>query len=217
MTRPSKLSKQLSKKQDGLGNNKARQGLADQLQEVINKHNQLAQIMRNSFDEMTERLNDASIVQQAIAQVVGIEKVNENAKGIRIKLLEDEATQQGKNVAKGVEDGTLLNAETVTEGSLVVTSVKKADGSPMYPSKSYLPFGYYKPEVQAVIRDKKVGDIVTLPMDGSIMEVLEIYVEKKGPMDVTGCSEDAPSGTPMTKEELDASLAVPAPQGEPVV
>lgn len=177
MTRSSKLNKRLSKNRDGLSNNKARATLADDLRKTIDAHNQLAKIAQSSLEEVTERLNDCSIVQQALAQIVGVEKVSEASKAIRIQILEAEVTKQGGTLDKAIAEGTLAKAETVTERTLVVTSVKKADGSPLYPSKSYLPFQYYKPEVQAVLLGTKAGDVVTLPLDGAIMEVIGVYVE----------------------------------------
>jgi len=181
MTRPSKLSKQLAKSNDGVGNNKARTGLAAEIQRVIDAHNQLAQIVQKSFDEVNNRANDTSIILQSIAQIVGLEKVNEGSKAIRIKLLEDEAAQQGKNVAKGVEDGKLVKVDKVDGNCLIVTAIKKVDGSPMYPSKNYLPYGYYKPEIQVILKDKGVGSVLEMPAEsgGGTIEVLEIYVEAK--------------------------------------
>jgi hypothetical protein len=182
MTRPSKkLSKSLNKGTDGLGNNKLREGAVAAIKQLTEHHNNLAKATQEGLNSLeaaiTERLNDNSIVLQAISQIVGFEKVNEAAKAIRIKLLEDEAAEQGKNVTKALEEGKLKVVETADETCLVVTTVKKADGSLMYPSKSYLPFGFYKPEVQAVLRGKKVGEVTQLPTDGGTIEILEIYVE----------------------------------------
>ena len=103
MTRPSKkLSKSLNKGTDGLGNNKLREGAVAAIKQLTEHHNNLAKATQEGLNSLeaaiTERLNDNSIVLQAISQIVGLEKVNEAAKTIRIKLLEDEAAEQGKNV-----------------------------------------------------------------------------------------------------------------------
>jgi hypothetical protein len=179
MTRQSKISNKFSKKTDGLSNNKIRQTLKEDLHKAIEAHNALARITQNNVEEISDRLADISIIQQALAQLVGIEKVNEAAKAIRIKLLEEEVARQSESVAKGVEEKKLLKTDTITEDSLVVTSVTKTNGEPMHPSKNYLPFGYYKPEVKALLKDKKVGDKIELPTGGSTIEVLEVYIEVK--------------------------------------
>ena len=176
-----KLGKQLNKANDGLGNNKKREGIKDDIQKVIEAHNSLAKITQTNIDQIQTRIDDVSVVLQAIAQILGVEKVAEGSKQIRIKLLEDESAEQGENVAKALEEGKLSKAELVDEKCMVITSVKKSDGSPMYPSKSYLPFSFYKPEVQAVLKGKKVGDVMELPTDGGTIEILEIYVEVDPP------------------------------------
>ena len=179
MTRPagSKMSKQFSKGQDGMSNSKKRQQAIGAIKQVVEHHNMLAKIVDDGFKDIASRIEDISVVLQAISQVVGLDKVNEKAKEIRIQLLENESAEQGKNVEKAVAEGRLVVTETATENTLVVTTVKKADGSPMYPSKSYLPFAQLKPEVQAVLRDKKVGAVETLPTDGGTIELLAIYLE----------------------------------------
>jgi hypothetical protein len=179
MTRLSKANSKFTKKTDGLTNNKIRETIATKLDNTIDAHNALARIVQKNQDDLDERLNNISIVQRAIAELVGTEKVNEAAKKIRVKLLEDEAAVQGDNVAKGVESGDLAKTETVEEGTLVVTTIKQADGTQMYPSKNYLPYGYYKPEVQAIISGRKIGDVLPLPGNGGTIEILELYVEVK--------------------------------------
>jgi hypothetical protein len=178
MTRPSKkLSKQLNKGQDGLGNNKKRGLIAEDIQKIIEAHNALARAMQNEINQLTSRLDDTSIILQGISNVVGVEKVAEAAKAVRIKLLEDNAAEQGANVAKAYSEGRLMKTFEVNDKSLVVTTMKKSDGSPMYPTKSYLPFGNFKPEVQAILLGKKIGDVEQLPTEGGTIEILEIYEE----------------------------------------
>ena len=193
MTRPSKLTKKLNKSNDGLSNNQKRQEIKDIVVRIAKAHNELASIVDKKTQDINDRLDDNSIVMQAIAQILGVEKVAETAKTVRIKIVEDEARQQGENVAKGFAEGKLAKVDKVSENTLVVTTVKKPDGTVMYPTKSYLPFGFYKPEVQAVLRDKKVGDVMQLPTDSGNIEILDIYIEVQKSEEATGCA-DCPTG-----------------------
>ena len=178
MTRPSKkLSKQLSKGSDGLGNNKKRGLIAEDIQKLIEAHNALAKAMQNEINQLTSRLDDTSIVLQGISNVVGVEKVAEASKQVRINLLEAESAEKGTQVAKAYSEGRLAKTFEVTDKSLVVSSIKKSDGSPMYPTKNYLSFSSFKPEVQAVLLGKKIGDKEQLPTEDGTIEILEIYEE----------------------------------------
>jgi len=187
MTRlTSKYSNQAAKKNDGMSNNKKREGIArevDQLVENVEKlvesHNALAKIVQNKLSELEERLDSSSIIQKAIAQIVGETKVGDNARAIRIDILEKDAAEQGASVAKALAEGRLVKSDKATETSLVVTTIKKADGTPMYPTKNYLPMSYYKQEIQPLLKDKEVGVVVALPEDGGTIEILEIYEEVK--------------------------------------
>jgi hypothetical protein len=178
MTRPSnKLNKQLNKGNDGLGNNKKRQAVANDIGKLVDAHNALARITQEKIDEINNHLEEISIVLQSISQIIGVEKVAEGAKAFRIKMAEDEVVKQAANVAKFYEEGKLAKVDAVNEGCLVVTTVKKADGTQTYPTKSYLPLVYYKPEIQEILKGKKVGDVLPMPTEGGTIEVLEIYIE----------------------------------------
>jgi hypothetical protein len=198
MTRPSnKLSKKLNKGTDGLSNNKKRNEaitaigqLAKALQELQHAQSKLAGLTQTAVQGIEERVENSSIVIQAILNTIEEdyevkpgqprnplnEKVAENAKKIRIKLVEDESAQQGEAVLKALAEGTLIKEETAKENTLLVTTIKKGDGSQTYPTKNYTPFASLKPEIQAAAKDKKVGDIIELPTEGGgTMEIIGIY------------------------------------------
>lgn len=190
------LQTKLGKKSDGLGNNKKRQeaigaigALAGDLQKLTNAHNALAKIIQKEIDGTSDRLDDISIVLQALSTIVGIEKVNEAAKNIRIEISEKDIQAQEQAVAGELQKGTLKKIEAVTETCLVVTTVVRADGSQVYPRKSYLPLKSFKPEIQAILKDKKIGDKFELPTGAGTMEVLEIYEE-------VPAKEETPQETP---------------------
>jgi len=174
----------MQKKNDGMSNNKTRAtaiqqltAIQQQLSNVTKSHNNLAKLTHSNVLEINQRLDDVSIVLQALSQIVGIEQVNEKSKAIRIKLVEDEAKGNADSVQKAFEAGTLAKAELVTPESLIVMSIKKEDGSPTYPTKSYMAYTALKPEVQALVNGKKVGEIVTIPENNNTVEILDIYVE----------------------------------------
>ena len=182
----SKLGKSLSKKNDGLTNNGARQKAMELIQSLIqdlknltDAHNALANATQKEIDGIGDRLDDVSIILQSISTLLGVEKVNEEAKKIRIDLSEKDVAAQEKKVEEVLSKGQLKTIEAVTESSLVVSTVKRADGTQVYPRKSYLPFTTFKPEIQAIVKDKKVNEKVELPDGSGIMEILEIYEEVK--------------------------------------
>lgn len=180
----SKLSKSLNKKNDGLGNNNKRkeafeliQALVKDLKNLTNGHNALAAATQREVDSVGERLDDLSIILQAISTILGVEKVNEEAKKIRIDMSEKDVQAQEQKVQEVLEKGELKKLEEVTDKCLVVSTVKRADGTQVYPRKSYLPFKAFKPEIQAIVKDKKIGDKFDLPDGSGVMEVLELYEE----------------------------------------
>ena len=185
MTRSVKLSKQMSKTNDGLSNNKARKGAMEDIQKLVQAHNSLARITQDSLDKIENRLDDMSVIFQAISNIVGVDAVKEESKKIRIALIEAEVAQQQQNVDNAVKDGKLVAVEVITENSLVVTEATKPDGTPAYPSKNIFLFGQYNPEIQAILRDKKVGDSTEIPGVGGMLTVKAIYEEVQTP--ATGC------------------------------
>jgi hypothetical protein len=178
MTRPSnKLAKQLNKGQDGLGNNKKRALIAGDIQKIVDAHNALANVIQKELDSVGKRLDDMTITFQAIANVIGVDKIKEESKKIRIQLLEDESAETGKNVEKAYSEGKLAKIFEVTDKSLVVAAIFNADGTQTHPYKNYLTFATIKPEVQALILGKKIGETLQLPTESGKIQILELYEE----------------------------------------
>jgi hypothetical protein len=178
MTRPSnKLAKQLNKGQDGLGNNKKRTLIAGDIEKIVNAHNALANAVQKELDGVGKRMDDMAITFQAIANIIGVDKVKEESKTIRIQLLEDESAEMGKNVEKAYSEGKLIKLFEVTNKSLVVAAIFNATGEQTHPHKSYLTFSTIKPEVQALILGKKIGETLQLPTESGTIQILEIYEE----------------------------------------
>jgi hypothetical protein len=179
-----RLNNKLQKKSDGMGNNKTRADALDriavveqQVIDVVNSHNDLAKATHANVVEINNRLDDIYIILQAISQMVGVDKVNEKSKEIRIAVVENEAKENEAAVAKALADGTLVKAETVTAESLVVMSIKKLDGSVTYPTKTFVTYAGIKPELQSLVLGKKVGETVVIPENNNTLEILDIYVE----------------------------------------
>jgi len=178
-----KFDRTIGKKNDGLGNNKNRQDIAAKVamllgdfQKLAKGHNDLARFVQQEIDTAGNRLDDISVVLQAIATVVGTDKVNEAAKAIRIEMSEKDVASQDSNIANAVKEGKLKVIDTVTESCLLITTIVRPDGTQVYPRKSAVAFASLKPEIQALAKDKKVGDKFDLPTAGSgTMTILEIY------------------------------------------
>lgn len=172
----------LTKKEPELSNHKKRQIITEQIQaiagdiqELVQAHNRLAQVVQAENDKFDERMDDISVTLRAIATIVGEEKVAEAAKAIRIDYAERTVANQEAALKKQLEEGNIANIETVTPGLLVVTTIKKADGTLFYPTKNFLPLEQYHNDLQPLLIGKKVGDIIEF--NGNTVEVLGIYGE----------------------------------------
>lgn len=178
MTRPSKkLSKQLNKAQDGLSNNKKREGAANDIARIVKAHNALAEVSNREFDQIARRLDDMTITLQSIGNIIGVEAVQAESKKLRIKILEDESLEKGKKVAEVYAAGGLVKTLAATDKSLIVASICQADGTVAYPSKHYLTWGSILPEVQAILLGKGVGETLQLPTASGTITILELYEE----------------------------------------
>lgn len=187
-----RLANQQSKQTDGLGNNKKREMAINAISELgaaLNKlrenHNTLVRISNTSAQKTQDQIDDIAIVLSALTKIVGKEKVEEEARAIRIGVLEKGAKEDKTAIDNALTEGKLAKTDSVAENTLVGISSKNKDGGVMYPSVTYAQFEILKPEVQAILKGKAVGDTVIDPSNGNTMEVVEIYVEAQPAPDNT--------------------------------
>jgi hypothetical protein len=177
-----KYGRTTAKKSSGLSNHSQRMDAQEKIALIISDmgklfqaHNGLAQDTQSNMDAINNRLNDISVVIQAMATIVGTDKVNDEARKIRIEMSEKGIVATDANIAKAVTDGSLKVTDTVTETCLLVVTATKPDGTQKYPRKSYLEFGGMAPELQAIAKDKKAGDSFEAPNGAGTITILEVY------------------------------------------
>lgn len=207
MTRvPGKMEKKMAKKNSGMTNQKQRDNisvdvgrLAVALQQLGQAQNQLAKIVNENAQAVSEQLGDAALSIEALLEVLewdGEDQTNikerfqVKVKELHIRNLEKDAQERRDMVKKSLEEKKIVATTKVTEGSLLCLAVKKPDGSPCYPTFSYEMFGSIKPELQAVLKDKEVGAIVTDPANGKAVEILELYEQAQEPAEDSNNSEE---------------------------
>jgi hypothetical protein len=142
---------------------------------VINKlkeDEKLINSLQNQLDDMAMMIEAIRRIKDITPEVLGA-KIRE----LKIELLEKDAKENEGKVLKAVEEGKLVVNDKVDDNTLVGISAVKSDGSPKYPSLSYIDFSQFKPEIQAIMRDKVVGDVVTDPSNGDSITVKSIYAE----------------------------------------
>jgi hypothetical protein len=171
----SKLGKQLEKKINGLSGAKKQQNALQRLDSMEASFRQLIEQLGKQQVSIKNRFDNIERGIDAIAELIGREAVENKAKELHTKQLEDEATQTGEAIKAAVKAGTVEPVEAVRDGqTFVVVQQTGPDGTVRTPSKIQIPLEGYVPEVKALLQDKKVGDTVTLP-SGDIITVLECY------------------------------------------
>jgi hypothetical protein len=168
----------ITKKTPELSNHQKRLSILDDIKRLTDAHNGLAQFVQRENDKFDERLDDVSVVLKAIATIIGEEKVADAARAIRIETSEKNVANQEAALQKQIDGGKIASVETVTPGLLVVTSIKRPDGTLFYPTKNFLPLEQYHQDVQPLLIGKKVGDIIEF--NNNSVEVLGIYGEVNG-------------------------------------
>jgi hypothetical protein len=136
-------------------------------------------VLQKQLDESQKQLDDLAIMMEAFRRIINPsnDTLPNLIKEIRIELLEKNAKIAEEEVQKALNEGKLIANEIVDDATLVGISAVKADGSPKYPSLSFIPFANLKPEIQAIMKGKKVNDVVTDPSNGDLITVKSIYAE----------------------------------------
>jgi hypothetical protein len=171
----SKLSKQLGKKINGLSGAKKQLNALQRLDGMESSFSQLIEQLGKQQVSLNNRFDNIERGIDAIAELIGREAVENKAKELFTKQLEEEAARTTEAIAASVKAGTVEATDTVKDGeTYVVVQQKGPDGTIRTPSRIQIPLEGYVPEVKALLQDKKVGDTVTLP-SGDIITILECY------------------------------------------
>jgi hypothetical protein len=200
-----KETKKMNKKTDGLGNNAKREEALVRLGRLEEAFKELMPALKKAFSQVQKDSSDAGtaiqnldLVVASLISVVGnklpgltkdglLELVKEDVKTTQIAQIEAESEQSAATLKVAIAEGKLTPADTVVnETDIIVNSQINDKGEVMHPLKSYLTLGQFNPGVKELLKDKKVGDVVTLPTGGSVT-VLEIYnvVEPKETSETT--------------------------------
>jgi len=174
----------LLKKTPGLTNHKQRTRIEAQLSELVENHNKLAMATQQIYEAVRQDINNVVLKIQAIARVVGDDKVNAEVQKIVIENHEKDVAANTKIVEEGLADGQLVVKDVIEKDSdcLIVGSITDKDGVVVHPTKTYVRLSQYKPEFTELLLGKTVGDTLTLE-DGSTLKVLELYTQVAKPVD----------------------------------
>lgn len=185
-----KATKKQSKKTDGLSNNTVRLNAVQRLNNLEAAFTQLAGALQNSFkqiqDDAKERADNLERYDQFIMALVEelsektgnkdlLKDTTERLKANRIKALEEQVVANEAAIQVAVAEKNLYAQDQESElTSLIVSTQTDKDGNILHPSKTFLKPEQFVPAVQELLKEKKVGDVITLP-EGGTLTILGIY------------------------------------------
>jgi hypothetical protein len=176
VTYSSKLSKQLTKRSDGIGNNQARVALAETVSQLNNNLHGLSQVCQTNFEEFAKnqgellgQLEATQITVRAIIEELGI---RDAVMGRCAQIQKDIQTQNNakfeEQVKASVEAGNIVTTDVVGKetvvGHTVVNEAGESDGT----GTRYVVFEDLTDEVRQNVEGKKVGDLIAIGNDYSL-------------------------------------------------
>lgn len=211
-----KLEKKLSKKINGLTNAKKQLNALQRLDSLESSFRMLIQSLGKQQVDLNNRFTNVERGIDAVAELIGRDAVENKAKELHIKQLEDEAARTGEALQAALKAGTIISTDTVKDGeTFVVVQQKGSDGTIRNPSKIQIPLDGYVPEIKALLQDKKVGDTIPLP-SGDIITILECYqpTDKKEPdVETPPETNQIPvENLAGTESNLENTVPIPDPQ-----
>ena len=163
------LGKKFEKKQE---QNQA----LDNIQALIKGYNDLL----GTTNKIIQGLQNVEVMVEAVAELLGADKVAEKIKEINVTKLEANVAQADINFAESVSNGLLEQLEVLegTEDSLkqtvVCVSVKDENGELKHPSKVYMEYSRFKDDLKPLMLGKKVGESFESP-EKSTFTIIGIY------------------------------------------
>jgi len=170
------IKKGISKNQNGLTNAAERLSALQRLDALEASFNKLIRVLGNDQTTTAQKLDSLALGVNAIAELVGRKAVEDKASEMHVAELEAKVANVDEAIKASLTAGAIVPTDTVAgEHLFVVTQQKNDKGETLHPSKIQLELEGYTPEIQALLADKKVGQVITLPTGGSLT-VLEIYL-----------------------------------------
>lgn len=170
------IKKGISKNQNGLTNAAERLSALQRLDALEASFNKLIRVLGNDQTTTAQKLDSLALGVNAIAELVGRKAVEDKASEMHVAELEAKVANVDEAIKASLTAGAIVPTDTVAgEHVFVVTQQKNDKGETLHPSKIQLELEGYTPEIQALLADKKVGQVITLPTGGSLT-VLEIYL-----------------------------------------
>lgn len=170
------IKKGISKNQNGLTNAAERLSALQRLDALEASFNKLIRVLGNDQTTTAQKLDSLARGVNAIAELVGRKAVEDKASEMHVAELEAKVANVDEAIKASLTAGAIVPTDTVAgEHVFVVTQQKNDKGETLHPSKIQLELEGYTPEIQALLADKKVGQVITLPTGGSLT-VLEIYL-----------------------------------------
>jgi hypothetical protein len=179
-----------NKNTDGLGNNKKREDAFTRIAQLEQSYLNLLKGLHASFartkddyNTASESINGLDRVVKACIEVVGqklnnnqlFDEVVEQAKKNHIAMLEASSVQSAAQIEIAKTEGKVVDAvELQNDTDILVCTQKDVDGNVMYPTNTYATLNQLDADVQALLKGKTTGDVITLPKGGTL-SVNKVY------------------------------------------
>ncbi len=140
----------------------------------------LIQASNTSFGNVDQRLGLLGELVDALVGTVGAKEVDTALMAIRDAKAKKRREEAQAALAKGIEDGTLVETVTIGEKSLVIGRELDAEGVAVHEGDVQIPFDTFKPELKSLFLGKGPGESVEMPEGGHKFEISRLYdfVEK---------------------------------------
>lgn len=150
------------------------------LQAVINGTNTALNQLNQKVSETITKTHAVGALVNALVELAGQEAVDAKVLEHSRKAAEQQAAQEKAEIQMLVAEGRLTKAEVVGDKSVITGAEKSSTGEVKHPGYARAELSRLTPEVQSLLKGKKVGDSVPLPNDVGSFEIAEIFdiVEK---------------------------------------
>lgn len=113
-------------------------------------------------------------VVEALTEIIGSGNVDSKIKEIQERKTLARVEQAKKNLEDGLEKGTVVKADAISDKSLVVGRETDKDGNVVFPGRAQVTFDQIAPEFQDKLLGQGAGFAVETKAGGKF-EVVEVY------------------------------------------
>lgn len=175
--------------------------LEESVRELEGFRAEVLRAIRQTFAAVEKRLQNLEEVNAAVVNVVGRAAIEDEVKRAHIENSEKKAAMEMAALEAAYKQGKLLDADSVSDLSVVVGSEKDKDGNQLYPTTVQLLFPTLLEEYQAALRGHVAGDVIETPF-GSKFTISRIYDVNKDYKDAQPAEAFVPpAGTPPVEAE----------------